>query len=230
MFAYPYTDHSSFPSKCHWQFEFDLRLLVLQIGVVSRSLKNPVFLMKSKPSVSLYHLSFSSGFIKFATQDSQPWLLKKKCCIVIFTDRVRSTREGYVLTRVCPSVCLSTGGYPSQVWWGVPEVGYPPPPSRDGVPPARSNGGVPPARSRWGVPWPDPDRGVPWPGLMGGTRGGRDEVPPWQGWGTPWQGVSHPYYRTTDGVLDTSRSVCLLRSGRRTFLLPVWLTNLTSVL
>ena len=30
----------------------------------------------------------------------------------VFTDRVRSTREGYVLTRICPSVCLSTGGTP----------------------------------------------------------------------------------------------------------------------
>ena len=27
-----------------------------------------------------------------------------------FTARVRSTREGNVLTRVCPSICLSTGG------------------------------------------------------------------------------------------------------------------------
>ena len=63
----------------------------------------------------------------------------------IFTDRVRSTREGYVLTRVCPSICLSTGGWgvphlargvpqpgpargaPGQVWWGgVPQGGVPP--------------------------------------------------------------------------------------------------------
>ena len=71
----------------------------------------------------------------------------------IVTDRVRSTREGYVLTLVCPSICLSTGG---------------------------GGGGGTPARSIRG-------RGT-------------------------------PLYRTTDGVLDTPRSVCLLRSGRRTFL------------
>ena len=39
----------------------------------------------------------------------------------IFTDRVRSTREGYVLTRVCPSVHTG-GGDPSQVQVGG---GYP---------------------------------------------------------------------------------------------------------
>ena len=49
--------------------------------------------------------------------------------ISVVTDCVRSRREGYVLTRVCPSVCLSTprgvpqpgsggGGYPSQVQVG----------------------------------------------------------------------------------------------------------------
>ena len=65
---------------------------------------------------------------------------------LFITDRVRSTRERYVLTRVCPSVCLFTpgggapwpgpargvpqpGGYPSQVRGGVPHLGYPLPPS-----------------------------------------------------------------------------------------------------
>ena len=40
-----------------------------------------------------------------------------KCLSYFINDRVRSTREGYVLTRVCPSVCLSTGGvgYSGQV-------------------------------------------------------------------------------------------------------------------
>ena len=56
-----------------------------------------------------------------------PFEEKGKLIGVIFTDRVRSTREGYVLTRVCPSVCQSTpsggGGYPSQVQLG--EGGYP---------------------------------------------------------------------------------------------------------
>ena len=32
----------------------------------------------------------------------------QRCIKAVFTDRVRSTREGYVLTRVCPSICLST--------------------------------------------------------------------------------------------------------------------------
>ena len=78
---------------------------------------------------------------------------------MIVTDRVRRTREGYVLTRVCPSICLSTGG---------------------GGGAAKSDGGGHP---RWGTP------------CKGGTPPGR----------------------TTDGVLDTPRSVWLLRSRRRTF-------------
>ena len=57
---------------------------------------------------------------------------------LVFTDRVRSTSEGYVLTCVCPSVCLSNGGegYHSQIQlgegiparsrWGVPPIGIPP--------------------------------------------------------------------------------------------------------
>ena len=59
--------------------------------------------------------------------------------IVIFTHRVRSTREGYVLIRVSssihPSVCphlggggnwaRSRGGYPGQVYVGGPCWGYP---------------------------------------------------------------------------------------------------------
>ena len=50
--------------------------------------------------------------------------------LVIFTDRVRSTREGYVLTRICTSVCLSTGG-----------------------------GGTPTRSDRGGVSWPGLDWG-----------------------------------------------------------------------
>ena len=101
-------------------------------------------------------------------------------------------------------------GYPQQGWGipparsdgrGVPKVGYP---SRDGVPPARSNVGYP----WWGTPSRD---GYPsqMEGTQGGVPPGRDGVPPRQGY--------HPY-RTTDGVLDTPRSVCLLRSRRRSFL------------
>ena len=51
-------------------------------------------------------------------------------------------REGYVLTRVCPSVCPHPGGggYPSQVQWGrgTPTGGTPP--------------WVPPVRPSWGYP------------------------------------------------------------------------------
>ena len=50
----------------------------------------------------------------------------------IFTDRVRSTTEGYVFTGVC--LLTGGGGYPSQV------------PMGGGVP----QGAYPPARSRWG--------------------------------------------------------------------------------
>ena len=49
-------------------------------------------------------------------------LTSSNIATTFITDRVHSTWEGYVLTRVCPSVCLSTGGgYPSQVQPG----GYP---------------------------------------------------------------------------------------------------------
>ena len=41
--------------------------------------------------------------------------------------------------------------------------------------------------------------------------------PPSQGWGSA-PPPHHPQDRTADGVLDTPRSVCLLRSRRRTFL------------
>ena len=105
----------------------------------------------------------------------------------IFTDRVYR-REGYVLTRVCPSIRLSVhiwevsgqfqiGGYNSQVQlrgtcvWRVPHLGYPP------------------------------------------VRPGR---------GYPARGVTPP--RVTDGVLYTPRSVCLLPSLRRTFLLHIFIT------
>ena len=41
----------------------------------------------------------------------------------IITDRVRSTREGYVLTRVCPSVCPRGSTPPVQAGRGVPRPG-----------------------------------------------------------------------------------------------------------
>ena len=71
----------------------------------------------------------------------------------IFTNCVRSTREGYVLTCVCSSICLSTprgGRYPSQV---QPREGTP---SR-GVPYLRS----PPPRWTWPGGYPCWGEGVP---------------------------------------------------------------------
>ena len=78
--------------------------------------------------------------------------------------------------------------------------------------------GVPWLGPDGGTPRPGPDRGVsrvpPWPGPdvgYHGYQGARNGVPPYQGWGTlP--------VRTTEGVLAMWRSVCLLRSRRRTFL------------
>ena len=159
-------------------------------------------------------------------------------------------REGNIFTRVCPSihpsVCSHLGGGTlarSRSSWGggrdtpvrstlggVPLVGGTPPqvppgqgvphrryPSLDlagwgdtncwggtppWVPPIGPGWGVPPAGGRYptsGIPLPPSDlvRGVPLPG------------------GAP--------LRETDGVLDTPRSVCLLRSPRRSFLLHIFL-------
>ena len=66
------------------------------------------------------------------------------------------------------------------------------------------------------------DGGSPQPGMgysLGQVRtGGRGYLPPARSEGVG--GNPPPQYRTADGVLDTPRSVCLLRS-RRTFLLLV---------
>ena len=105
------------------------------------------------------------------------------------------TREGYVLTRVCPSVCLSTGR-----GRGVPHL------ARAGGTLARSSWavylrmGYPPARSGWG----DTQNGVVPPAGM--------RYSPGQGWDTNTQD------RTADRVLDMPRSLFLLHSRRRTFL------------
>ena len=96
--------------------------------------------------------------------------------IVIFTDRVRSTREGYVLTRVSssihPSVCPHLGGVtepgpggrgtPAKSMWGGGLLGVTPPqvpPSDLGVPHLRylssdlvrgvPTGGYPTSVNRW---------------------------------------------------------------------------------
>ena len=109
-----------------------------------------------------------------------------------------------------------TSGTPHQTWWGVPQPGpgggYPSQVQVEGTP----------ARSRWGVPWWGYQRwgttgqGTPLSDL---ARGYPDREYPTSGIplsdlarGYPDRGVPHRV------VLDTPRSVCLLRSCRRTFL------------
>ena len=102
---------------------------------------------------------------------------------------------------------------------------------------------LPPVRPGWGVPllrgtppWVPPHQ--TWPGgvlLPGGTPSQIPPPPIRPNWGYPCWGLPHLGYppsdlakgypcwggtppRLTDGVLDTPRSVCLLRSRRRTFL------------
>ena len=110
----------------------------------------------------------------------------------IVTDRIRRTREGYIMTRVCLSVHNRGGGYPtwsgrmgylSQVQLGVPDLagGTPPgqvggtqPGPAGGSTPARSSRGctppgqgVTPARSRWAVPPVQDNRCSTWYGAVG---------------------------------------------------------------
>ena len=102
------------------------------------------------------------------------------------------------------------GGYP---WQGVPEVGYPPPPCpgpMGGIPdvgyPLLDLGGI--DLPHLGYPPVGPGQGVP-----------HLRYPPHQTWaGGTLMGGYPTLARITDGVLDTPRSVCLLRSRRRTFL------------
>ena len=157
----------------------------------------------------------------------------------VITDRVRSTRRE-VIVSLCLLVHTCRGGTPaspsqpmrgypdrgvphlrypsSQTWLGGILIGgtppwVPPPPCQtwlegyptSGTPNQTCLGGTPPQ-----VPhqtWP---RGT----LMGGTPPQVPPILPGQG-GTPMGGTPP---RVTDGVLDTPRSVCLLRSRRRTFL------------
>ena len=103
----------------------------------------------------------------------------------LITDRVRSTWEGYVLTRVCPSINLSIhtqGGTSARSSWGgggVPHLGYLPiRPGRGGYP----TSGTPPSYLAGG------GGGT----LMGGypTSG----TPPGPGQGYPDRGVPHLRY------------------------------------
>ena len=108
---------------------------------------------------------------------------------------VASLPTAYVVQRkgyVLTRVCLS-------VQTGVPRSGP-------------DKGGYPSQVQMRRVPQPSPDRGVPRSGPDRGILSGPGRGTPQQGWGTP-------QYRIADGVLDTPRSVCVLRSRRRTVLL-----------
>ena len=109
-------------------------------------------------------------------------------------------------------------------------LGYPQPGQEGGSPARGSPPGVPPmARSGWGYPSQGaPAQGTPparsgwggqYPSQGAPTRG---TPPARSGGGYPSQGGtclgSPPQYRTAHGILDKRRSVCLLRSRRRTVL------------
>ena len=137
----------------------------------------------------------------------------------IITARVRSTREGNVLTPVCVSVHTCGGGYPipglvgegtpSQVWLGgTPSqvwLGGYPIPGLDGVPP-RPGTGYPPLQLGQGtpqtwdvvpprtwdrVPSPRPGTGSPPRHEMGYPPRPGMGYPPDLGWGTPTQHSEH---------------------------------------
>ena len=157
-------------------------------------------------------------------------------------------REGNVLTRVCSSICLSTGGglprpgpdgagYPSQVQMGgggglssqVWTGGYP----------GQVQMGSTLVRFRLGVPWPGLDRGypsqvqiggLPQPGLDGGVlQVGPDGcTPASSGWGVPIPGLDGGYPGKEWGTiyqewgthcLDLGWGTSLSRPGWGT---PIW--------
>ena len=153
---------------------------------------------------------------------------------MFITDRVRST-TGRLCFDSCLSFCLSTpGGYPDGGWY--PTSGTPVRPGR-GYPPSDLAGGGYPSLfqpdSTLGTLQSDLARGYPtlgtpqtWPE---GTLMGMYPPPSDLAGGVPQQGVPHLRYPPSDlaggypdmgyptlVVLDTPRSVCLLRS-RRTF-------------
>ena len=112
-------------------------------------------------------------------------------------------REGYVLTRVCPSICLSTGGGQSSVQPGGVRSSW-----GGGSGPARG------VRSSWGGSGPAGGGGQVQPVGGSGPASGGVRSSRW-GWSSQPGGVSQD--RTTEWVVTTW--VCLLHSHRRTFLL-----------
>ena len=123
-------------------------------------------------------------------------------------------RESYVLTRVCLSVHggdspdrSTRGRYPSQVQMGVPWPG--------------PNGGYPSQVQMWGTlarsGWGYPMWGTSHLGWGTTARSGWGYPPAWDG--VPLAGMGYPPTPGTGQqiVHDTLRSICLLRSRRRTF-------------
>ena len=104
---------------------------------------------------------------------------------------------------------------------GVPQVTYPPPWPGQGR--GKWYPKVPTPQPRYLPPWPGQDGGIPRylppgqgtypPSSQVRTGGIPRYLPPSQGTFPP-----PPQDRTAYGVLDMLRSVCLLRSRRRTFL------------
>ena len=142
-------------------------------------------------------------------------LLKQHFHSCLVTARVRSTREGNVLTSVCPSIHPSVcpqGGVPisHNALQHFPECHEAAGGARSGPPP----GGYPDPPSPGGTRTPP---GVPEPPL-GGTRTPQGVPEPPGGTQTPRGGGQVPPPARTEGVLTTRRAVCLLRSRRRTFL------------
>ena len=113
---------------------------------------------------------------------------------------------------------LWKGGTPIKPWMGVTHVWSVGTPSSlgQGYPHHWMEEGVPPPG--WGYPLPKAGWGYSRPRLGEVRTGGVSEME----YPQPRAGLGYhplPQARTANGVLDTPRSVCLLRSRRRTFLL-----------
>ena len=127
---------------------------------------------------SMYSMSFHSFSCSWQKKTTNILCLYEHDLSFI-TDRVRSTREGYVLTHVCPSI------HPSVCW-------YPPARSSQGQgTPARSRwggGGGSPARSSWGGGVTHLARG----GTLARSRQGVPRGTHQPGMGYPMAGVQPP--------------------------------------
>ena len=127
----------------------------------------------------------------------------------VITACVRSTREGNVLTRVCPSIhpqiCLSTGRGSG--------------PAGGGSGLAAQGGGSGPADvGGWVRSSQQGGLGGQVQPTGGSGPAGGGQVQPAGGGGSGPAGGGVSQDRTTEWVLSTWQAVCLLRSCRRTFL------------